>query len=95
MVGYTVSEMEYLKKMAGDYFKSKVPLKVPDCEFKEIVKSKILEYSDVNYEPQDSDQCTGSDEDDTDQWDCVSYLSTYSNIYNHPAVLNVPVQQVI
>eukprot|EP00128_Syssomonas_multiformis_P007792 Colp12_sorted_trinity150504_noHs@7728 len=31
-----------------------------------------------------------NEEDKGEKWDCESYLSTYSNLYNHPKVLDAP-----
>merc|ERR1711974_512408 len=36
----------------------------------------------------------GINEPQREQWDCESILSTYSNLYNHPTLLDEPKKQI-
>uniref|UniRef100_A0A8D0EDK9 Protein LTV1 homolog n=1 Tax=Salvator merianae TaxID=96440 RepID=A0A8D0EDK9_SALMN len=85
--GFIQSNSTRLQEVLNDYYREKAK----DC-----VKSDALEIKE------DSDQLLNEDNEESEKlvtliveepqekWDCESILSTYSNLYNHPKLIEIP-----
>ncbi|KGL82636.1 Protein LTV1, partial [Tinamus guttatus] len=86
--GYITTDNTRLQEVLNDYYKEKA---------KNCVKLDTLEPSEdldssVNEESEEEKEETVAlvIEESKEKWDCESILSTYSNLYNHPKLIEEP-----
>ncbi|XP_060609479.2 protein LTV1 homolog [Anolis sagrei] len=84
--GFIQSDSTRLQEILNDYYREKAKncVKLNELEIKE----------DSELPPDEEDEkeelVTLVIEEPKETWDCESILSTYSNLYNHPKVIDVP-----
>ncbi|XP_019405686.1 PREDICTED: protein LTV1 homolog [Crocodylus porosus] len=85
--GYIDTDSLRLEEVLNDYYKEKAK----DC-----VKLDILESCEDLESPMNEKKEEGEEivtlviEETKEKWDCESILSTYSNLYNHPKLIEEP-----
>lgn len=85
--GFIQSDSSRLQEVLNDYYneKAKDCVKPDTLEIRE--ESDLL--LDENQE-EEEETITLVIEEPKEKWDCESILSTYSNLYNHPKLIDVP-----
>ncbi|XP_077207003.1 protein LTV1 homolog [Paroedura picta] len=89
--GFIQSDSTRLQEVLNDYYKEKAKdcVKLDDLEIGEDSEkfvNKIMEEADEEQE----EIVTLTIEEPKEKWDCESILSTYSTLYNHPKLIEVP-----
>uniref|UniRef100_A0A6J0V5R8 Protein LTV1 homolog n=1 Tax=Pogona vitticeps TaxID=103695 RepID=A0A6J0V5R8_9SAUR len=84
--GFIQSDSTRLQEVLNEYYREKAKncVKLNELEIKE--DSELLQ----NEEDEKEETITLVIEEPKEKWDCESILSTYSNLYNHPKVIEVP-----
>ncbi|XP_063054401.1 protein LTV1 homolog [Engraulis encrasicolus] len=90
--GFINPDSERLKEVLKDYFKQKEQ----DCQKLDNLGPKEL--SAVNEEDEDEEEEEGEMETivveaPQEKWDCETIISTYSNLYNRPKIIEEPPKQ--
>ncbi|XP_061480021.1 protein LTV1 homolog [Rhineura floridana] len=85
--GFIQSDSTRLQEVLNDYYREKAKdcVKLDDLEIKEDSELHLKEEEDERDEI-----VTLVIEEPKEKWDCESVLSTYSNLYNHPKLIEVP-----
>ncbi|XP_034964723.1 protein LTV1 homolog [Zootoca vivipara] len=85
--GFIHSDSTRLQEVLNDYYREKAKncVKLEGLEIKE--DSKLLPSEE---EDEVEEIATLVIEEPKEKWDCESILSTYSNLYNHPKLIEVP-----
>ncbi|XP_026561397.1 protein LTV1 homolog [Pseudonaja textilis] len=85
--GFIQSDSVRLQEVLNDYFREKAKdcVKLDDIETKKEAELPLNEKEDEIEE-----MVTLIIEEPKEKWDCESILSTYSNLYNHPKLIEVP-----
>ena len=76
------------KSRHAEYMKSKVKNLVPKKELSEKEEQDEEEEEEEEEETEIIRVCVPQDKED--RWDCETILSTYSNLYNHPKIIEAP-----
>ncbi|XP_015277472.1 PREDICTED: protein LTV1 homolog [Gekko japonicus] len=89
--GFIQSDSARLREVLNDYYKEKAKdcVKLNDLEIgedSEVLLNKSVEEADEEQE----EIVTLIIEEPKEKWDCESILSTYSTLYNHPKLIEVP-----
>ncbi|XP_054848808.1 protein LTV1 homolog [Eublepharis macularius] len=89
--GFIQGDSARLQEVLKDYYKEKAKDCVkPDVleirEDSELLLNKTIEEADE----EEKEIVTLIIEEPKEKWDCESILSTYSNLYNHPKLIEVP-----
>ncbi|XP_048345291.1 protein LTV1 homolog [Sphaerodactylus townsendi] len=89
--GFIQSDSARLQEVLNDYYKEKAKdcVKLDDLEIGE--DSELLQNKAVKEAVDEEEELvTLITEEPKEKWDCESILSTYSNLYNHPKLIDVP-----
>ncbi|XP_077302783.1 LTV1 ribosome biogenesis factor isoform X2 [Arctopsyche grandis] len=87
--GHLPATTDVLQKYAEHFHNQRRMYKLDeDKEAKEVVK--LAQLREVSDEEDNEDDLFGKEEEVKEKWDCESILSTYSNLYNHPRLIDEP-----
>ncbi|XP_007422967.1 protein LTV1 homolog [Python bivittatus] len=85
--GFIQNDSTRLQEVLNDYFREKAK----DCVKLDGIEAKKEPELFLNEEEDESEEMvTLIIEEPKEKWDCESILSTYSNLYNHPKLIEVP-----
>ena len=86
--GAKTEHSETMKQIIGQYQRKKAEERQKPPEAKEFLQANLLESMKNLDEKGDTDLLEVENRDNRkERWDCESILSTYSNLYNHPKVI--------
>lgn len=92
--GFVPDNSEILSQVLSEFEESqkKLVLEKEPTESKDETNKDEDEESDIDEESEDDDKLVKMkfEERQKDTWDCESILSTYSNLYNHPKIIEDP-----
>lgn len=83
--GFVPETSDILLQYAKEFERDQRKEQMDNNAITEKIKEQLNMESD-----EDEDQLTGMVIPEKEKWDCESILSTYSNLYNHPAVIADP-----
>lgn len=84
--GFIQNDSTRLQEVLNDYFREKAK----DCVKLDGIETKKEPELLLNEEEEIEEIVTLIIEEPKEKWDCESILSTYSNLYNHPKIIEVP-----
>lgn len=84
--GFIHTDSTRLQEVLNDYYKERAK----DCVKPSTVESREDLDSPLNEKGEEEEIITLVIEEPKEKWDCESILSTYSNLYNHPKLIEEP-----